>query len=256
MSVRPAQPVLKRIAPKSIRKEVTAQLAQLIVASEPGTRLPAERELSESLNVGRSSVREAMRSLAFVGAVHIKQGDGIYVANVKDADVERHIGLGLLLQRSSVAEVVEARRVLEIDAAALAAERYDEEDKTNLEAVMAQLVADAHDANKAAVLDLEFHVTIARASHNGVLLYFLNGMRGLIRGWIESKIAYATSRDEVVSEIIGEHQTLLDAIFSRDAKAAAQCMEEHMYRSAQRLIPAIEQNHATPDQVFNLLSDR
>ena len=196
-----------------------------------------------------------MQSLAFVGAVHIKQGDGIYVAKVRDTDVERHIGLGLLLQRTSVAEVVEARRLLEIDAAALAAERYDDEDRTNLEAVMAQLVADAHDANKAAVLDLEFHVTIARASRNGVLLYFLNGMRGLIRGWIESKLAYATSRDEVVSEIVEEHQALLSAIFSRDAKAAAQRMEEHMYKSAQRLMPAIEQNHATLDQVFNLLSD-
>ena len=256
MSIQSSQSGLKRIASKSIRKEVTAQLAQLIVASEPGTRLPAERELSEIFNVGRSSVREAMRSLAFVGAVHIKQGDGIYVAKVKDADVERHIGLGLLLQRSSVAEVIEARCLLEIDAATLAAERHDDDDKSNLAVVMAQLVADAHDPDKVAVLDLEFHITIARASHNGVLLYFLNGMRGLIRGWIESKIAYATSRDDVVSEIIEEHQGLLDAILSRDAKAAAQLMEEHMHRSAQRLLPAIEQNHATPDHVFNLLSDR
>lgn len=255
MSIQSSQPGLKRIVPKSIRKEVTAQLAQLVVSSEPGTRLPTERELSEMLSVGRSSVREAMRALAFVGAVHIKQGDGIYVAKVRDTDVERHIGLGLLLQRSSVAEVIEARRLLEIDAVALAAERHDENDKANLEAVMAQLVADAHDANKAAVLDLEFHIAIARASRNGVLLYFLNGMRGLIRGWIESKITHATSRD-VVSEIIEEHQALLNAIFSRDAKAAAQCMEEHMYQSARRLIPAIEQSHATPDHVFNLLSDR
>ena len=255
MSVESLKPSLKRIAPKNIRTEVTAQLAQLIIASEPGTRLPPERELSEMLSVGRSSVREAMRSLAFVGAVHVKQGDGIYVAKVEDTDVERHIGLGLLLQRCSVKEIIEARLVLEVDAVVLAAEHHGDDDILAMGKVMEQLVADAQEADRAAILDLEFHVTIARAGHNSVLLYFLTGMRGLIKGWIESKITFASNRSDVVSEIISEHQGLFDAIVSRDAQLAAHLMEKHMLQSAMRLAPALEESHASPDHVFSLLSD-
>ena len=255
MSVESLKPSLKRIAAKNIHTEVTVQLAQFIIASEPGTRLPSERELSEKLHVGRSSVREAIRSLAFVGAVHVKQGDGIYVSKVEDADVERHIGLGLLLKRSSFREIIEARRILEIDAVVLATERHDDCDILALKKVMEQLVTDAQDADRAAILDLEFHVTIARAGHNSILLYFLTGMRGLIKGWIKSKITFASKHSDVVSEIISEHQGLFDAIVSRDTQAAAHLMEKHMLQSAKRLAPVIEESHASPDHVFNLMSD-
>ena len=78
---------LQKIDSRGIGDEITIQLVQLVTNSEPGTRLPTERELSDMLNVSRSSIREAVRSLAFVGAVRALPG--LLVRRRHDATLTR-----------------------------------------------------------------------------------------------------------------------------------------------------------------------
>lgn len=244
---------LQKIDSRGIGDEITIQLVQLVTNSEPGTRLPTERELSDMLNVSRSSIREAVRSLAFVGAVRVKQGDGIYVADTNNGDIERLIGLGIMLQRSHVKDIIEARQVLEADVAALAAQRHTEENREALEQVMAKLIHDEDQSEKVAGLDLEFHVALAQATHNSVLMYFVNGMRAVIRSWIESKISLADNRDEVIHEIITEHTSILEAVFNRDEALARQRMHDHMERSAERLNFVLESRRVSQEHLLYFL---
>lgn len=247
-------PTLKKINSRDIKDEITAQLVRLITSLDPGTRLPPERELSEMLNVSRSSVREAVRSLEFVGAIRVKQGDGIYVADAANGDLERLIGLGIVLQRSNVQEIIETRQMLEVDVAELAAKRYTARNRTALENVMADLKEGINDADKVVGFDLEFHVALAQATHNSVLIHFVNGMRAIIRSWIENKITHAGDRGEVIAEIVTEHEAILRAVFDRDSSAAAQQMHDHMEHSAKRLTSVMASNQGARDQLLSWLA--
>lgn len=108
-----------------LHEEVTARLAELVATSQPGTRLSTERELGERLNIGRSTVREALLALQFISAIDIIQGHGIIVSSNQSAESVRLLSLGLVFQRPSVQEVVDARHVLKVEIAGLAATNRD-----------------------------------------------------------------------------------------------------------------------------------
>lgn len=241
----------ERITRQDLALETTARLARLVASSQPGSRLPTERELCERLGVGRSTLREAVSSLAFIGAVQSRQGSGTYVsAENNDVPVERLIGLGLMLQRSTVHEVIEVRRILEVEAVRLAAERHDEADRRALEAVMAKMSDPAADPAQASRCDVEYHVLLARASHNSVLVHLINGMRSLLEIWITK----AVTRQPVVEEIVREHNEILRAVFSRYPDRAAASMLIHLANAAERLFSVVGKDHSTANYISLLLT--
>ena len=237
-----------RLYKPDLHLEVTSRLAQLIAASEPGARLPTEQVLCERLGVGRSTVREAIRSLAFIGAVEVRQGSGTYVAQPGSAVLGKLIGLAMMIHRCKVHEVIEARRVLEVGAVRLAALRHDDSDRKELEAVMRRMADAVNDPAEAARHDVEYHIRLAQASHNAVLEHLLNGMRVLLEVWI----GRAVNRPDVVASIVGEHNAVLEAIFRRKAEEAARLMDEHLARAAERLFRVIGYDQSTADYVFTL----
>jgi GntR family transcriptional regulator, transcriptional repressor for pyruvate dehydrogenase complex len=237
------------ITRQDLHLEVTTRLARLVVASAPGTRLPTERELCERFGVGRSSVREALRSLAFVGAVEQRQGSGTFVSTLPSGAVDRLIGLGLMVQRSKVHEVVESRRALEIETARLAAIRHNETERVQLAEVMSAMRSAEQDPVQLRQLDLRYHVLLARASHNSVLLHFVNGMRSLLGIWI----GRAVSDSEVMSQIVVEHEEILEAVFRRDSEQAAHLMDVHLTKGAARLLAVIGREQTAADYIVALL---
>jgi GntR family transcriptional regulator, transcriptional repressor for pyruvate dehydrogenase complex len=223
----------------------TARLAKLVAGRQPGSRLPTEKQLCAQLGVSRSTLREAMRSLAFVGALEPRQGSGTYVGSMEGGAVEKLIGLALMMERCSVQEVIEARRVLEVEAVRLAARRHDEADRRGLTAGMDKMKAALEDPESASSHDLDFHILLAQASHNTVLINFLNGMRGLLNIWISR----AVTRPPVVMEILSEHNAILSAVLQRDSEEAAARMYIHLTNAADRLLRVIGQ-----DQTIDYIS--
>lgn len=244
---------IERIHQKDLQSEITSQLARLIAKSLPGTRLPSERELCESLAVGRNSIREAVRSLAFIGALEVKQGDGIYVTNGEPGDVGRLFELGLILQRPRLEEVIEARLRIEVDMVAMAAERYTETDRERLRVNLAALSQHLGDPLEASRLDLEFHFILAQASHNSVFAYFVNGMRALIKSWIDLKIARATDYNLVTDEILKDHEEILEAVLERDKARATDAMSSHLGKAAARLEALANPEDISSEDFFALL---
>ena len=142
--------------------------------------------------------------------------------------MEKLIGLGLTLQRVTVREVIEARRALEVEAARMAAE----------------------DPSKASRYDLQYHVMLARASHNRVLVHFINGMGALL----EIRINKAVNRQPVVKEIVREHNAVLEALFARDPERAATLMGSHLTNAAERLFAVAGKDQPIADYIWLLLA--
>ncbi len=230
--------------------QTASLLAEIVTAAEPGSRLPTERELCEQLGVGRSTLREAMRALSFVGAIRVRQGSGAYVSSLGEENVDRLITLGLMLHRTKMQEVIAARQILEVQAVRLAASSHDPADAEKLVQTMKNMAETASSPTDASKCDLQFHVQLAEASHNGVLVLFIHGLRALLALWMNK----AVNRRPVVEDIIREHNSILDAVLARNGELAAARMTVHLTNAAERLFSVVGRNQSTSEFVSVLLN--
>lgn len=242
---------VQKISKQDLAVETLSRLAHLVSVSERGSRLPTERELCEMLGVGRSTLREAIRSLEFIGAIQVRQGSGTFVTEAAESRVEKLIAIGLVVDRSTVADVVEFRRMLEVQAVRLAAERYLPEDREALEEITSRFAASLDRPAEASRHDLEFHVLLAKASHNSVLSQFANGIRPLLEIWI----THAVNRPDVTQAVRTEHEEILRAVLDRDPDTAAARMFIHQSNAAGRLYAVLGRDHSTGSYLSALMSD-
>ena len=158
---------VRPVARQSLVEQAADELARLLAAGHwpIGTRLPGELELGRLLGVGRSTVREAVRSLAAVGMVEARQGAGTFVASASPLTP-----LDRRLRRAGVAEVYEVRMALELEAARLAAARRTDADLAALRAALLDLTADTalrSPADRAAATDAHHDLAAAIAAGDG-----------------------------------------------------------------------------------------
>lgn len=196
-----------------------------------GQRLPSERELAAAFRVGRSAVREALKSLSLLGLVEIRQGAGTYVTTHTSDLLPKVIEWGLILDEERVHELIEARQVLEVSLAELAASRRTEEELGEIRAAFAAMDAAKGDVDRWVAADVEFHLVIARAAHNDVLGDLLVRLRDLLRMWIRRASQLNTDFDQKLSD----HEAVLRSIEAGDAKGAGEAMGRHMAGAYARL---------------------
>lgn len=197
--------------------QVVAQLQELISSGEwpVGSRLPPEQELGELLGVGRSTVREAVRALSHTGVLDVRQGDGSYVTATSDLSGVLRRGLAA----SEPRHVLEVRRALDVEAAALAAERRTAADLRGLERILQQR-EDAwrqRDLDTWVQADLAFHVAVVAAAHNPVLEQFYRDFSDAVAASIAASVSPGLSDERYV-----DHGRLVDVIRSGDPGRAAQ----------------------------------
>lgn len=216
----------------SLADAAADQLETRIAAGEwpVGARLPTEPELMAQLGVGRSTVREAIRTLARVGLVQVRQGDGTYVTG-RPTDTE---SLLTRCHRAQLHEIYDVREAIDLQAARLAAERRTEDDLVALRAALdaRAVAAAAHDAAGYADADVAFHRGIVLATQNDMLvdLYRVIG-ETLVQSLTLRK--RATDFDDL--DTTAEHEALLAAITARDATAAAGAVTTLCHRA--RYVP-------------------
>lgn len=208
----------------------------------PGDRLPPEVELCKILHIGRSTLREALKSLAFVGLVEMRHGEGTFVAGGTDHLLDRILAKGLIRSEKTVADVCEARIVLETELVALSAERITDAEITVLKDLV-DLMGDHLEAEDSLFedLDLEFHLQIAASSKNPILQQVMNPIRDLVREWIKKSQQFPGLR--VNAHV--QHQAILDALIQRKPDRARKMMREHL-QTFLRAVSLLE-NSAAPE---------
>lgn len=200
-----------------------------------GDRLPTEPQLVEELGVSRSAVREAVQSLSFAGILRVRQGGGTFVTDLEPQLLLRSAALALDLSGpETLTELYAVRRILEPEAAALAARRLTPDDLAELEGRLDEM-RDATDPEGFVAADIAFHDDIARASGNETLRAMLAAMRsqsalGLI----------GRARDEEGAEVrtLEEHRAILDALRAGDADLARATTTVHLAQGQRWLAAA------------------
>jgi GntR family transcriptional repressor for pyruvate dehydrogenase complex len=224
---------LAPIERRSVYDEVVIRLGEYIVSRglRPGEKLPAERELMESLRVGRSSLREAVKALRAVGAIDVVAGGGMYVGRGGTSALAKPLSWAVFFNAQSIRQVIEARRILETELAALAAARVTDEEIEELRETVARMERAGADHDAYLTADVDFHLVLARAAHNDILYYALEMLQHVVRAWIRRILRKASG--EPVS--LDEHRAIFDAVARRSPDDARFAMRQHIEAASQRL---------------------
>jgi DNA-binding FadR family transcriptional regulator len=206
--------------------QIAARLVALITERrlKAGDRLPPERELAASMGVSRSSLREALRALTMMGVTEMRHGDGTYVSSLEPAALMRPVGLVLSLSDAGLAELFEARKLVEPGLAALAAARIGDDDARELVERADTSAAALDDAEAFMWADIELHALIARAASNAVLSRLLDSVTSM---GIASRRRTGRLAD-VRAQSTRDHREIAAAIAAHDAGAASAAMLRHL----------------------------
>jgi GntR family transcriptional repressor for pyruvate dehydrogenase complex len=231
-------PALQPVRRRSLSDDIIDQLVDLIARDEliPGQRIPSERELSRQLGVGRASLREALRSLAVMGIIEGRVGEGTFISKDSARYLEKSLRWGLLLDPKEIDDLIETRMLLETQTASFAAERATPDDLERLKATLSALEFALDDADRFLQEDLAFHLAIASASQNQMLHHLLQLTRQHLQAWITRSLENPpTSSDARARLSLRQHQDIHASIEARDPEAAASAMRRHLLSSSQGL---------------------
>jgi GntR family transcriptional repressor for pyruvate dehydrogenase complex len=178
------------------------------------------------MGVSRTVVREAFRVLSDRGLVRVKSGCGTYVRELSHKDAAASIELFLKLKQSpeSFQHVYEVRRMIEVEAAGLAALRADQEDHTSMETAIDGMAGHKGNPQRYAECDFAFHAAVAAATHNELFGVLLSPISELL----EEMVRISLDAPNAVDEGLAHHLNILKQIKSRDVERARQAMRDHL----------------------------
>ncbi len=215
---------LQRAPRQKLTETVAQQLLAAIADLEPGARVPSERELTRDLGVGRSTVREALNGLALMGHVEIRHGQGVFVLERGSQDGASD-ALQRALTKGVTQEFLEARLVVEVEIAGLAAQRRTAADLARIEETIADLeAAGGAPVEQALKPATDFNVAVAEAAHNEVLA----GVEESFVALMIERAGELYATDEFRAWDIEEHHAILAAIRAGDVDLAKQRMHDHI----------------------------
>jgi GntR family transcriptional repressor for pyruvate dehydrogenase complex len=225
------RPIRRENLPATIAADLRRRILQGDLKA--GAQLPGHRELAARLSVSVGSVREAISMLISAGLVETRAGRGTYVANGSPAPPEV---VAPPLERREVEELVEAREVIEVELAALAAQRASPEQIARLEAAAARLEAAATNPRAYGDADVEFHLVLAEAAGNRYLHRALIDVRALLAQDMELAAEVAIRRFGDLGFSVDSHRRLAEAIAARDSATAREILVTMVRRNREAVL--------------------
>jgi GntR family transcriptional repressor for pyruvate dehydrogenase complex len=209
-------------------EHVVAHVRALIEggALRPGDRLPAERGLAVEIGVSRPTVRAGLRALQAMGVVQSRHGSGTYIPEGPPTLGSEPLSFLAALHGFTREEMFEARRILEVGAAGLAAERATSDQIATIAEEVASLFASMEDPQGFLVHDIKFHQVVAIASGNPIVTSLVGMVSELYYAHRLGTASRASDRN--LRDAAEMHRRIYQAIRLRDAQAAQQAMAEHL----------------------------
>jgi GntR family transcriptional regulator, transcriptional repressor for pyruvate dehydrogenase complex len=216
---------------RRVFEEILDQLEQAILEGHiaAGDRLPAERQLAEQFNVSRTSVREAVRVLEALGVATVKAGadNGAVLVKEPGDALRLLLRFQLALRHISIESVIEFRTVLEPWAASAASARATAQELNGIRAILGQMAGDVGQEHFHQ-LDSSFHLEIARAAENELMVLVLEGARTAIERIMLDALSRVPDWPETRARILGEHTAIFEAIAAGEGDEAAALMQGHI----------------------------
>jgi GntR family transcriptional repressor for pyruvate dehydrogenase complex len=215
------------ISRATLSEQVAKQLAARIMNGEwkPGEKLPSETELSKIFNVGRSSLREALTSLSFIGLIRIRAGGGSYIADQPSAYLTNAwLNSGKLADERTLREFLEARMILETEVVGLCAEKATAEELDEMQELVDKMWSALRDHDQFSKLDLSFHLCLGKAAKNEVLNNILIGIREQSMELITKSLLL----DEGLEIALRGHIKIMEALRQHHVAKAREAMHIHL----------------------------
>ncbi len=223
------------------------ELRERILTGEfaEGTGLPAERDLVTQTRMSRTTVREALRILEVQGLIRIKAGrtGGAFVQQPGEEAMASTVNLLIRGRQIRLAALLETREAIEPFCAQLAATNRTDEDLAALDAANIAIADDAGDLSQFLAANVDWHVAVARASHNELLSGLMTAL---------SRAIYASTEDEQFVDLdvrhtaVHAHETITTAIRAGDAEAAVRRMRRHVHSYAEEVLKGDRQEIELP----------
>ena len=216
----------KPVSTSRLYEEVVEQIKKLIEGGKikPGDKFPPERQLASTLNVSRGVLREAFRVLESRGLVKSKRGGGRFLRDFNKQNIFKSGNNFLNLEKAALLDIAEARLLIETQIIKLATREATDKD---IEKISSILIAMEDIDNKGyddTDLDLEFHLAIARATHNFALHDLLEAQIHLLIQLEQKRLLDRGER----KKLCDEHKEILNGIIARDEKFSSEVMENHL----------------------------
>ncbi len=217
-----------RRPPEGSTAQVVAFVRDLIERRrvQPGDRLPTERALATQLGVSRPTVRAGLRALAALGVVESRHGSGNYIQAGPPALASEPLSLLAALHHFTHHQMYEARTILEVEAAGLAAERATAEQLASMAEEVASLFATMNDPQRFLLHDIDFHRTVAGASANPIVAALVELVSGLYYERRRRTAVHASERD--LRDAAEAHRRIYQAIRDHDPERARAEMTHHL----------------------------
>ncbi len=218
------------------RKTLTSQVIDYVVdliktnKVKPGERLPTENELTQTLGVSRTCVREAIKSLETLGLISVRQRIGATLLQPSASNLLHAEYLSAAIQRHQTDSLLEFRRILEVGLASLAAEKATDADIEAMQTALEKYQTEVEQKHADCSTDLSFHTAMVRAAKNP----FAATVWQTISTRLTEVLARATDLPTVPEQTLGDHQRILRAIRSRNPKKAREAMRAHL-ENAERI---------------------
>lgn len=200
----------------------------------PGDKLPTEARLVEQFQVSRTVVREAVSRLKSVGLVDSRQGSGVFVKPALPI-APLQFEAQHAASQEAVIQMVEVRRAMEAEVAALAAQRRSASDIRRIEKAVQALNAAVKAGGNGVAEDVNFHRAIAEATRNPFLIQTLEYLSQLVHGATQVTRANEARRVDFAAEVQAEHQAILQAIQAGEPDQARQAAATHMGNAINRI---------------------
>ena len=198
-----------------------------------GDRLPTEAALVSQFAVSRTVVREAVSRLKSLGLVESRQGSGVFVKSTAFSPL--HFDAGSAHSKQAVIQMVEVRRALETEVAALAAGRRTKADIKHIQQAISALDKAVKAGGDGVEEDMSYHRAIADAAHNPFLIKTLDDLRQFLQGTTRVTRANEAHRADLVRQVQREHEAIAQAITLGDAAKAGRAAARHMNNAIQRI---------------------
>jgi len=219
--------VYKLVRTSRLYEQIVQQIEESILkgALRPGDQLPAERELAQRFGVSRTAVREAVKALREKGLVEAFSGRGTFITDGTSQAVRQSLDLMVKIgQPEGSTHLAELRAILEPEIAALAATRSEESDLATMREAVAVMDRAGKDPDAYIEADLDFHLALAEAAANPLILSLIDSIVGLLREQRLRifKVPGGPERGQI------HHKRILEAMETRDPERAREAMRAHL----------------------------
>lgn len=220
----------KRTKHQKIYEQIALRIHTMIEQGDvsPGEKLPSMVELAAQFGVSRATVREAFSKLVGMGLIELRHGEGTFV---REIDVQTMItepmNAAVLLGMGDIRDLLEVRKLLEVGAVEFACERATTEHLERMRQAVMLLRTSKRHLEERVSADLQFHLALAEAAGNTVLINLMNILSETIRSTL--RIVY--TQGEAGKLFYKQHRLLYEAIVARDKQEAVRLMKEHLEQS-------------------------